>query len=101
MKYFPVFAFLLVFSFSVSAQTKSMTSQQPSFAAVAIDGTKIETAALKGKVIVLNLWFINCPNCREEIEMLNSLVDQYSGNKDVVFVGLAASKKADLQKFLV
>lgn len=101
MKYFPVIAFLVVSSFSLSAQTKLSTNQQPSFAAVAMDGSKIDTAALKGKVIVLNLWFINCPNCREEIKMLNSLVDQYSGNRDVVFIGLAASKKADLEKFLV
>ena len=31
---------------------------------------------------------------------LNKLVDQYKDNKDVVFLGLAASKKSDLEKFL-
>ncbi|MFN0278833.1 MAG: TlpA disulfide reductase family protein [Pyrinomonadaceae bacterium] len=102
MKYFAALAFLLVFSFSISAQIKpSPTNQQPSFTAVAMDGTKIDTAALKGKVIVLNLWFINCPNCREEIKLLNQVVDQYKNNKDVVFVALAASRKVDLEKFLV
>jgi cytochrome oxidase Cu insertion factor (SCO1/SenC/PrrC family) len=36
---------------------------QVSFAAIAIDGTKIDTADLRGKVVAVNLWFINCPNC--------------------------------------
>lgn len=33
--------------------------------------------------------------------MLNEIVDQYKDNKDVVFIALAASRKVDLEKFLV
>jgi len=109
MKFYSVILLLLAFPLSLAAQTKTQTKtvvipvmqpQSTSFAAVTLDGTKIDTAALLGKVVVLNLWFINCPNCREEIKMLNDVVDQYGGNKDVVFIGLAASKKPDLEKFL-
>lgn len=104
MKHLSLFTFLLIFSFSLSAQTKISSQvaaqQQPSFAALTMDGTRIDTAVLKGKVVVLNLWFINCRNCREEIKMLNQVVDEYKGNKDVVFIALAASRKADLEKFL-
>lgn len=96
MKCFSIFALVLIFTASLCAQT-----QRPNFAALSMDGTKIDTAELKGKVVALNLWFINCPNCRDEIKLLNDLVDQYKGNKDVVFIALAASKKADLEKFLV
>lgn len=46
------------------------------------------------------LWLINCPNCVEEIKLLNQLVDEYKGKGDVVFLGPAASKKPDLEKFL-
>ena len=95
MRYFSIFALILIFTASLCGQT-----QQPSFAALSMDGTTIDTAALKGKIVVLNLWFINCPNCRDEIKLLNDLVDQYKGNKDVVFIALAASKKPDLEKFL-
>ena len=95
MKSFLILFFLLVFAGSNAAQT-----QNPNFAALAMDGSKIDTAELKGKIVVLNLWFINCPNCRAEIKLLNEVVDYYKGNKDVVFVALAASKKADLEKFL-
>ncbi|MBK8465747.1 MAG: TlpA family protein disulfide reductase [Chloracidobacterium sp.] len=96
MKYLLVCALTLLLAASLSAQI-----QKPNFAAITMDGSRIDTASLKGKVIVLNLWFINCPNCRDEIKQLNQIVDQYKDNKDVVFVALAASKKADLEKFLV
>jgi peroxiredoxin len=94
MKYLAALAFAFLLALSVLAQ------KNPTFSALGMNGEKIDTAALRGKVVVLNLWFINCPNCVEEIRKLNDLVDDYKGNSDVVFVGLAASPKADLQKFL-
>lgn len=103
MKYLLVAFALLVLTGSVSSQTKTampMTSGQPTFAALTMDGTQVDTAALRGKVVVLNLWFVNCPNCVEEIKILNQLVDEYRDNKDVVFLGLAASSKPELEKFL-
>ena len=103
MKFLILWAVSFVLSVSVSAQTAvkpASKAQQPTFDAVDMQGKRVDTAALKGKVVVLNLWFINCPNCIQEIKMLNQLVDEYKGNKDVVFVGLAASTKSELQRFL-
>ena len=94
MKFAAALAFTCLFALSISAQ------KNPSFTAVGMNGEKVDTAALRGKVVVINLWFINCPNCVEEIKKLNALVDDYKGNSDVVFLGLAASPKGDLQKFL-
>jgi peroxiredoxin len=94
---------ILIAFFTASAFAQGVGAQlgsQVSFAALTIDGTKIDTAELRGKVVAVNLWFINCPNCVQEIKLLNSLVDEYKGNKDVAFVSLAISKKADLEKFL-
>ncbi|CAN5323343.1 hypothetical protein BH10ACI2_BH10ACI2_06340 [soil metagenome] len=98
MKPFLVLAATLVFAASVYAQTDP---SHPDFAEYTMDGTKVESDKLRGKVVVINLWFINCPNCIDEIKLLNNLVDEYKGNKDVVFLGFSASKKADLQKFLI
>lgn len=112
MKFFACLALTVLVSLSVSAQKTKPTPQPQKtpapaagpqlaiFAARTMDGKTIDTAALRGKVVVLNLWFINCPNCVEEIQLLNEIVDQYKGNQDVVFYGLAASRKADLEKFL-
>ena len=98
MRYLPVLI-LLLSPFCVSAFGQT-DEGRPTFSAVAMDGKRVDIDALKGKVVVLNLWFINCPNCLEEIKMLNALVEEYRANNDVVFVSLAASKKTDLEKFL-
>lgn len=49
---------------------------------------------------MLNLWFVNCPHCIEEIKLLNAVVDSYGNNKDVVFIGLATNNEAELKSFL-
>ncbi len=103
MRYLLALAAILLFAIPNSAQIKPAAATVPtgpSFSAIAMDGSKVDTAALRGKVVVINLWFVNCPNCVEEINSLNQLVDQYSDNKDVVFVGLAASPKALIENFL-
>lgn len=102
MKILSFCVLVLLISFSAGAQTKAPSpgDSRPTFTAVAMDGGIVDTMELRGKVVVLNLWFINCPNCIEEIKLLNRLVDEYKNNKDVVFLGLAASKKSDLEKFL-
>ena len=74
---------------------------RPVFSEYAMDGKKIESDKLVGKVVVINLWFVNCPNCIDEIKSLNTMVDDYQGNKEVVFVAFAASKKSDVAKFLL
>jgi len=89
---------IVMLAITASAQTR--VAANPVFSAVTMNGKTVDTAKLRGKIVVLNLWFINCPNCLQEIEQLNDLVDEYKGNKDVVFIGLAASRKPDLERFL-
>lgn len=96
MKTLILFVALAAFPLALAAQTR-----QPAFAALDMNGNRVDTAAMRGKVVVINLWFINCPNCVEEIKLLNQIVDAYKDNKDVVFLGLAASRKPQLEKFLV
>ena len=104
MKYLFVMTAIFVFGFSAFGQKKTNEKKNekplaPTLKAAMLDGKIVNTADLLGKVIVLNLWFVNCPNCVEEIKLLNKIVEEYSG-KDVVFLGLATNNKMDLQKFL-
>ena len=93
--------FLLLVAFSVFSLSINAQPAQPEFVTSAMDGSKVDTRALRGKVVVLNLWFINCPNCLAEIKMLNQLVEEYKANPEVVFLAPAASQKGELVKFLV
>ena len=101
MKNLFVFAALLALAVSAFGQQPKTEEKPlaPTFSATTLEGITLNTADLKGKVIVLNLWFINCPNCVQEIKLLNQVVDDYK-DKDVVFLALATNKKPDLEKFL-
>jgi thiol-disulfide isomerase/thioredoxin len=65
-----------------------------------IDGNKINTKSLAGKIIVLNFWFINCPPCRMEMPELSKLADTYRADSSIVFLAIALDKKYELEEFL-
>lgn len=65
-----------------------------------IYGKRFKAGDLKGKVLVLNFWFIGCPPCRREIPDLNGLVKQFANNKDVVFLAVALDGAISLENFL-
>jgi peroxiredoxin len=64
----------------------------PELSLETITGKKIETKDLKGKVIVINLWFTSCQPCIAELPALNRLVTEYK-DKDVVFLGLSTDTR--------
>ena len=90
----------LVISTSATTYAQTLKSKQADFSAVDMNGSVVSLSALSGKVVVVNLWFINCPNCLAEIKALNALVEEYKNNPNVVFIAPAASKKYELETFL-
>jgi thiol-disulfide isomerase/thioredoxin len=64
------------------------------------DNQKFKVEDLKGKVLVVNFWFINCPPCRAEIPDLNELVEEYKDNKDVIFVAIGLDPWFELKEYL-
>ena len=69
------------------------------FTVTDIKGKKYSLDKLKGKIVVVNFWFMECKPCRMEIPELNKVVEKYRG-KDVVFLGLSTNSRAQLEKFL-
>jgi len=100
MRKFVILLVLVVFAGSIAAQKAPVNEPPIDFSARDMSGKMVSIADLRGKVVVLNLWFINCPNCLEEIKLLNQLVKDYRNNKDVVFIAPAASPQRDLESFL-
>ena len=72
----------------------------PQFHFVDLDGNVYDAATTKGKIVVLNCWFISCKPCNEEIPSLNRLVKQLEDRKDILFVSLAFDPAEDLKNFL-
>jgi peroxiredoxin len=70
------------------------------FNASDINGGKLSLKNLKGKIIVLNFWFVDCRPCRAEIPELNELVDSFKANDQVIFAAIALDNRTSLEKFL-
>jgi len=71
----------------------------PAFNKISLDGKKLDLISLRGKVVVLNFWFIECRPCVEEMPTLNGLVDEFKDN-DVVFIAPTWDNEATLGTFL-
>ena len=63
-----------------------------------IEGEMIDIGALKGKVLVINFWFISCHPCMAEIKGLNEIVDRYQGRDDVKFISFTLNNQKELDQ---
>lgn len=74
-------------------------SPAPEFTLRTIDGKSISSADLKGKVVVLNFWFIGCHVCRALKPKLNTFRTKFSGSEDVVFIAVTADTPREVERF--
>lgn len=56
----------------------------PPFLLRDLEGNVVSTAALKGKVVILNFWATWCGPCREEIPEMIALQAQYKGQLQII-----------------
>ncbi len=70
------------------------------FMATTLDGKTVDTKQLRGKVLVLDFWFISCIGCVAEIPNLNKLRAKYKDNENVVFLAMTFDKAERVTKFL-
>ena len=80
-------------------QSALIGTPMPSFEVTDIKGNVYQSSALKGKVIVLNFWFVECKPCVMEIPELNEISKLFKKD-DIIFLGLATNQKKQLKKFL-
>jgi peroxiredoxin len=73
-----------------SKPTVAAGSRAADFKLETLDGTTVSLESLRGKVVFLNVWATWCGPCREEMPSMQTLYDDFKGNKD--FVMLAASQ---------
>ena len=71
----------------------------PDFTFKDLEGKILKLSDLKGKPIIINLWFVECPPCIAEMPTLNSIKERYS-NTDIQFLSMTYETKIKVQKFL-
>lgn len=67
----------------------------PNFSVVTLTGEAINSAQLRGKITLINFWFMGCPPCLLEMPAFNRLVDEYQ-DKAVTFIGFSTDKQSQL-----
>ena len=71
----------------------------PDFDLMDLKGNKINSRDLKGRPVVINIWFATCIPCMEEMPALNELKEKFQ-NSDVVFLAITFENKITVQNFL-
>lgn len=77
---------------SVQVLAPTSRSAAPTITGTTLTGAKLDVAALRGKVVVLNYWASWCSPCREEAAALQRAYDATHA-KGVEFVGVVAGGK--------
>jgi peroxiredoxin len=72
----------------------------PVFAVRDLAGENISASSLRGKVVVLNFWFIGCAACRAEMVHLNRLKEKFDGDDRVEFIAITADPASSVKSFL-
>ncbi|WP_243316891.1 TlpA family protein disulfide reductase [Geothrix paludis] len=65
-----------------------------------LEGKAWSLAALRGKVVYLNVWFTGCPPCVKEIPDLNALHAKLGSHPDLVMLALAYDDESKVRAFL-
>jgi peroxiredoxin len=71
----------------------------PSFEATAVDGKTYTLDNLKGKIVLINLWFIGCAPCVAEIPIFNELQNEFR-NKDFVILSFGLDDAKSINDFV-
>jgi cytochrome c biogenesis protein CcmG/thiol:disulfide interchange protein DsbE len=87
-------AVAFVFAASISACDSAASNpiavgrEAPAYASQTLGGDSISLAAMRGKVVLLNVWATWCHPCRDEIPQLEALHKQF-GAKGLEVVGVS------------
>ncbi|WP_298893352.1 TlpA disulfide reductase family protein [uncultured Psychroserpens sp.] len=71
----------------------------PEFSFTTLNGKTYNENDLKGKVTVLNFWFIHCSPCIREMPELNKVVKKFDNNSNVQFLAPSLDSEETLNEF--
>jgi thiol-disulfide isomerase/thioredoxin len=85
-----IFAFTTIPTVATRAATRliAVPAPPPTFSISASDGGQINSAGLRGRVVILSFWATWCPACRRELPELDKLYRHYQNNASVSFLAV-------------
>lgn len=85
---FPMFLFAAI-AYGQNDSKLKIGDTAPDFSVKMLDGSVVNSADLKGKVIVLNFWATWCPSCRTELSRVDSEITNRFKGDDFVFIAIS------------
>jgi cytochrome c biogenesis protein CcmG, thiol:disulfide interchange protein DsbE len=84
-------------AFASGAEGKALRVGAPAPPAtlVTLDGTRIATTELLGRVVILTFWATWCAPCRQELPLLSSYATQFAA-RGLTILGFALDEREDL-----
>ena len=74
--------------------------QAPDVSFAMMGGPRVPLSAFRGKVVVLNFWFIGCPVCRAMKPQLNEFKAQFADRDDIVFIAVTGDPEGRVKDYL-
>lgn len=73
----PLFFFGLLLSLALPAAAQEVGSKAPNFSLRTLQGKRIQLSDYEGKVVLLSFWATWCAPCKQELPILQRLLDRY------------------------
>jgi thiol-disulfide isomerase/thioredoxin len=73
----------------------------PPLNGVDLDGRPVSTAALRGKVVLVNFWATWCPPCREEIPDLIELQSRHKDTLQIIGIAQDSGPADEVKRFAI
>jgi len=77
---------------------KSGETQAPDFVLHDLNGHKITSKELRGKILVLDFWATWCKPCKESFPQFQRIYEQYKANDKVIFLAINVNDSGDSSK---
>src|SRR3954451_2724224 len=92
----------LLLSFAATARLKAIGANEPlpHFAARTIDGERITTESVKGKVLLLDFWATWCPPCKAEEPAIEHIVKDFSKDGLLILAVNMGEPRRKVKKYL-
>lgn len=91
---------LLLLPAAASLQAISADEPLPHFAARTLDGERITTESVKGKVLLLDFWATWCPPCKSEEPVIESVIKDFAKDGLLVVAVNMGEPRRKVKKYL-
>lgn len=87
------------FSHSLKIGRQDAGTSLPAFSLPALDGTRIESGDLKGRVVLLNFWATWCGPCKEEMPSLERLRQKFPADQLQILAVTTENRPQEIEAF--